>query len=129
MTTTRAEAQRRADDIRTFTEELGRLEALAVLNVRPLDDASDRGYSLMKYEAGAKKLTLWMTSYAAVHEDIVAGKLRGIAEKGPHGETRITASSAEIAAYLLAADRKRLFDKPLEFRRVASETPRAIPRT
>ena len=35
MTTTRAEAQRRADDIRTFTEELGRLEAAGALALSP----------------------------------------------------------------------------------------------
>ena len=93
-----------------------RLKGLTMLNARPLDDAGY--YLLFRYEVGPKGLTLWLTSYAAVRADIRAGKLKGIAESGEFGETRITASSAEIAAYLLAADRKRLFDKPLVFRRV-----------
>jgi hypothetical protein len=51
-------------------------------------------------------------------DSIKAGKLKGIAEEGQLGETRITASSAELAAWLRAADQKRLFDKPLVFQRV-----------
>jgi hypothetical protein len=95
-----------------------RLASLAVLNVRPLDDSHERGYSIMKYEAGANELTLWMTSYAAIRDDIRAGKLKGIAGKDPYGDTRITASGRELTAYLQAADRQRLFDKPLVFQRV-----------
>jgi len=95
-----------------------KLASLTVLNVRPLDDAHEHGYSIMKYEVEAGTLTLWMTSYAAIREDIRAGKLKGVAEKDPYGDTRITASGAELAAYLRAADRKRLFDKPLAFRRI-----------
>jgi hypothetical protein len=96
-----------------------RLEGLAVLNVQPLAEGDKfRGYSLFKYEVTARKLTLWMTSYAAVREDIKAAKLKGVAEDGAYGETRITASSAELASYLQAADQARLFDKPLAFKRV-----------
>lgn len=94
-----------------------RLERFAVLNVTPLDDARVRGYTLMKYEVAKKKLTLWMLSYGAARDDIKAGTLPGIAEDGQFGDTRITASSAELAAYL-QHDQKRLFDKPLSFTRV-----------
>jgi len=96
-----------------------RLDKLALVNVRPVNGDGTAGYSLFKYEAGKDRLTLWMTSFAAVREDIKAGKLGGIAEDGKFGETRITAPSAELAAWLRAADPKRLFDKPLVFRRVA----------
>jgi hypothetical protein len=98
-----------------FPTRLGRL---TVLNVRRTDEVDhDRGWSLMKYEAGRKKLTLWMTSFAAVRDDILAGKLQGKAAEGTFGETLITAPSAELVKYLQAADPKRLFDKPLVFRR------------
>ena len=95
-----------------------RLGSLAVLNVKPLDDAQERGYSIMKYEVSADELTLWMTSYAAIRDDIRAGKLKGVAGKDPYGETRITAPGAELAAYLRPAKRERLFDKPLVFQRL-----------
>lgn len=103
--------------VERYTAFPSRLEGLSMLNLRADDDGT-RGYSLLKYEVNKKKLTLWMTSVAAVREDIKAGKLKGIAEEGQFGDTRITAPSAEIAAWLLAADRKRLFDKPMEFRKV-----------
>ena len=102
--------------VEAYTAFPSRLEGLSMLNLRADDDGT-RGYSLFKYEVSKKKLTLWMTSAAAVREDIKAGKVKGIAEEGPFGDTRITAPSAEIAAWLLAADRKRLFDKPMEFRK------------
>lgn len=96
-----------------------RLDKLALLNVRPVDGGGTAGYSLFKYETGKDRLTLWLTSFAAVREDIKAGKLAGIAGDGKFGETRITASSAELAAWLRAAEPRRLFDKPLVFVRVA----------
>ena len=95
-----------------------RLPKLKVLNVRSLDDAS-RGYSIVRYKLEDKdELVFWLTSYPAVREDIKAGKLKGIAESGQFEDTRITASSTELAAYLHGSDRARLFDKPLEFERV-----------
>jgi len=102
--------------VERYTAFPSRLEGFSMLNLRP--DDGGRGYSLLKYEVGKKKLTVWMTSVAAVREDIKAGKLKGTAEEGQFGDTRITAPSAEIAAWLRAADRKRLFDKPMEFRKV-----------
>ena len=90
-----------------------------MLNVRRIDEPdADRGYSLMKYQVDKKKLTLWMTSFAAVRDDIKAGKLKGKAADGQFGDTRITASSAELAKYLQESDEKRLFDKPLPFKRL-----------
>jgi hypothetical protein len=102
--------------VEPYTAFPSRLEGLSMLNLRADDGL--RGYSLLKYEVGKKELTVWMTSVAVVREDIKAGKLKGIAEEGQLGETRITASSAELAAWLRAADQKRLFDKPLVFQRV-----------
>lgn len=95
-----------------------RLDKLAMLNVRRVDEPdTDLGYTLFKYEVHKKKLTLWMTSYGAVRDDIKAGKLAGRAQDGPFGETLITASSEELAKYLQHSDPKRLFDKPLVFNR------------
>jgi hypothetical protein len=95
-----------------------RLPKLKLLNVRSLDDAS-RGYTIIRYKVeGDDEMTFWITSYPAVREDIKAGKLRGVAEAGQFGDTRITASSVELAAYLHGSDGDRLFDKPLEFERV-----------
>jgi hypothetical protein len=112
------EHKRKGGDVKVerYTAFPSRLEGLAMLNVRA--DGGDRGYSLFKYELGKNKLTLWMTSAVAVREDIKAGKLKGSAAEGQFGETRITASSAQIAAWLQAADKKRLFDKPLVFKRL-----------
>ena len=99
-----------------FPTQVGKL---AMLNVRRTDEpAAARGYSLMKYQVEKKKLTLWMTAYGAVREDIQAGKLAGRAEEGKFGETRITASSEELVQYLRESDEKRLFDKPLVFKRL-----------
>lgn len=98
-----------------------RLGKLAMLNVKAVDDAErDPGYVLFRYQVDKKKLTLWLTSYMAVRDDIRAGKLAGRAHDKPHGDTLITAPSDALAKYLLEADPKRLFDKPLEFRRLAA---------
>lgn len=98
-----------------------RVGKLAMLNVKSVDDPErDHGYLLFKYQAGKKRLTLWLTSYGAVREDIKAGKLAGRADAAPYGDTVITASGAELAQYLQASDPRRLFDKPLVFRRMAS---------
>lgn len=100
-----------------FPTQLGKL---AMLNVKAVDDPDrDRGYSLFRYQVEKKKLTLWMTSYAAVREDIKAGKLAGKAEDKPYGDTVITAPGGELAKYLQDSDPKRLFDRPLVFRRIA----------
>lgn len=100
-----------------FPSQVGKL---ALLNVKAVDDPDrDRGYTLFRYQAEKKKLTLWMTSYAAVREDIKAGKLAGKAEDKPYGDTVITASGAELARYLQDGEPQRLFDKPLVFRRIA----------
>jgi hypothetical protein len=101
-----------------FPTQLGKL---AMLNVRRVDEPdTDRGYNLFRYQVDKKKLTLWMTAYAAAHDDIKAGKLAGKASDKPYGETLITASSEELAKYLLLeTDPARLFDKPLAFRRAA----------
>lgn len=100
-----------------FPTQVGKL---AMLNVRRVDEPdADRGYSLFKYQVDKKKLTLWMTAYAAVRDDIKAGKLAGKAEDRAYGETLITASSEELAKYLGESDQARLFDKPLAFRRIA----------
>ena len=106
----------KAERYAAFPSRLG--EELAVLNVRPLNGDAERAYTLFKYVAKKNKLTLWMASYNAVRADIRAGKLKGVAEEGRFGDTRITASTAEVAAYLVNADPGRLFDKPLEFSRV-----------
>lgn len=96
-----------------------RLGKLRLLNVRRTDEAgAGRDYAIMKYQVDGKNLTLWMTSYAVVREDIKAGKLEGKAGDGPLGETRITASSEELARYFEEGDARRLFDKPLPFRRL-----------
>jgi len=93
------------------------LDGLAMLNVRAVGEGDTvRGYTLIKYEVTSRKLTLWMLSYAAARDDIRAGKLRGKAEDGAYGETYISASSEELAAYVLAG-KVRVFDKPLVFRR------------
>lgn len=98
-----------------FPTRLGKLD---LLNVRQIDANGDlRGYVLFRYQASARKLTLWMLSYSAAREDIKAGKLKGKAEEGPYGDTLITASSPELAAYLQEGEQARLFDKPLVFRR------------
>jgi quercetin dioxygenase-like cupin family protein len=104
-----------------------RAGSLTVLNVRPLDADSERGYSLFRYEVDADRLTLWMTSFNVVREDIRAGRLTGIAQPGQLGETRITASTAELSAWLGAADSKRLFDKPLAFRAVVAPVTAVVP--
>jgi hypothetical protein len=99
-----------------FPTQLGKL---AMLNVRRIDEPdTDRNYSLMKYRVDRKKLTLWMTSFAAVRDDIRAGKLAGKATEGQFGDTRITASSEALAKYLRESDEQRLFDKPLPFKRL-----------
>jgi hypothetical protein len=72
----------------------------------------------MKYRVERKKLTLWMTSFAAVRDDIRAGKLAGKAAEGQFGDTRITASSEDLAKYLEESNEQRLFDKPLPFKRL-----------
>jgi len=93
------------------------LEGLVMLNVRAVGESdNERGYTLFKYEVASRKLTLWMLSYAAARDDIRAGKLKGKAEGGPYGETYISASSQELAAYVLGGQ-ARVFDKPLVFRR------------
>lgn len=98
-----------------FPTRLGKLD---LLNVRQVDEGGDlRGYVLFRYQASGRKLTLWMLSYGAVREDIKAGKLKGTAEDGPYGETLVTASSPELAAYLQESEQARLFDKALVFRR------------
>jgi len=98
-----------------FPTKLGKL---GFLNVHPAGDVErERGYVLFRYAVEKKKLTLWMLSYAAARQDIKAGKLAGIAEDGPYGETRITASSEALAKYLQDSDPARLFDKPMVFRR------------
>jgi hypothetical protein len=95
-----------------------RLEGLAMLNVRAVGEGNSvRGYTLFKYEVASRKLTLWMLSYDAVRNDIRAGKLEGKAEDGVYGETYISASTEELAAYVLGGQ-ARLFDKPLVFRRL-----------
>ena len=96
-----------------------RLGKLAMLNVHRVDEERHSAYTLFRYQADKKKLTLWILSYAAAREDIKAGKLKGKVEDGPFGETRITASSEELVKYLQEGDPKRLFDKPLVFRRIA----------
>lgn len=99
----------------------GTVGKLALLNVHPAGDVErDRGWFFFRYAVEKKKLTLWMLSYAAARQDIKDGKLKGIAEEGPYGDTRITATSAELARYLGQADARRLFDKPLVFRRVGT---------
>ena len=50
-----------------------------------MDGGGTAGYSLFKYETGKDRLTLWLTSFAAVREDIKAGKLAGIAGDGKFG--------------------------------------------
>jgi hypothetical protein len=100
-----------------FPTQLGKL---AMLNVKAVDDPDrDRGYTLFRYQAEKKKLTLWMTAYGAVREDIKAGRLAGKAEDKPYGDTVITASGEQLGKYLQESDPKRLFDKPLVFRRIA----------
>lgn len=96
-----------------------RLDKLALLNVRPVDGGGTAGYSLFKYETGKDRLTLWLTSFAAVREDIKAGKLAGKAEDKPYGDTVITAPGGALAKYLQESDPQRLFDRPLVFRRIA----------
>lgn len=97
----------------------GTVGKLAVLNVHPAGDAErDRGYFFFRYAVEKKKLTLWLLSYAAARQDIRDGKLKGVAEEGPYGDTRITATTAELVKYFEQADVARLFDKPMEFRRV-----------
>jgi len=101
-----------------FPTQLGKL---AMLNVRRVDEVDhDRGYTLFKYQADKRKLTLWMTAYAAVRDDIKAGKLKGKAEDEAYGETYISASGPELAAYLQEGEPARLFDKPLVFTRIAA---------
>lgn len=100
-----------------FPTKVGKLD---MLNVRSLDESADyRGYLLFKYEVKGARLTLWMLSLKAARDDIKAGRLTGKAEGGEFGDTLITASSAELAAYLEKGDPKRLFDHPLAFRRIA----------
>ena len=97
------------------------LKDLAMLNVRVLDGGdTPHGYTLFKYQADKRKLTLWMLSYAAVRDDIKAGKLKGKAEDGRFGETYISAPGPELVRYLLEGDQARLFDKPLVFKRIAA---------
>ena len=99
-----------------------RLGKMSLLNVRNPDEGADfRGYLLFRYEVKGPRLTLWMLSMKAAREDIKAGKLAGKAEGGEYGDTLITASSAALRAYLKEGDPKRLFDKPLAFRRVAAK--------
>lgn len=101
-----------------FPSQVGKL---AMLNVKAVDDPErDHGYALFRYRLEGKKLTLWLTSYAAVREDIKSGKLAGRVEDRPYGDTVITASGEELAKYLAEADLKRLFDKPLLFERIAA---------
>jgi uncharacterized membrane protein len=69
--TTRADAQRRADDIRTFTDELGRLEAAGALSLSPeqkqavaarhaaLLDSLEQGFDIDR-DTRAKQLSLGM---------------------------------------------------------------------
>lgn len=97
-----------------------RLGKLGMLNVRSLDESADyRGYLLFRYEIKGRRLTLWMLSLKAAREDIKAGRLAGKAEGGEFGDTLITASSPELAAYVEKGDPKRLFGPPLVFRRIA----------
>jgi len=109
----------KSDLYEAFPSRVGDLE---VVNVKELD-GKDHGWSVLKYEVSERELTLWMTDFDAVRGDIKAGKLKGIAEEGALGETRITASSAQLAAYLAAADPKRLFRKPLVFQKDAPPAP------
>ena len=98
-----------------FPSHLGKLDVLNVMQTSG-KDRSD-GYTLLKYRASGGKLTLWSMSEEALRADVKAGKVKGTVGSDTFGDVTITASTAEIAAYLQAADPARLFTNVLKFDR------------
>lgn len=72
---------------------------------------------------GQGRLTLRLMDTKFVAAAVDAGKLKGSVKRGQYGEdVRITATRAELAAFVAAADRNKLFSAKTGFLRKLPET-------
>ncbi|MGB0747602.1 MAG: hypothetical protein ACPGO3_02560 [Magnetospiraceae bacterium] len=93
------------DQMIAYTAHLGTHDYLSVR-----DPDESEVYLLVRYVIDGDSLTLWLADEDGFEAAIRDGKIAGTLPKKEFASAKITASTAELAAFLSAADPATLFD-------------------